>query len=184
MKELSLNILDIAENSVRANASLITISVTEDTAADTLTISVADNGCGMSPEFLAHVCDPFTTTRTTRKIGLGIPLFKEAAEATGGNLTIRSEVGKGTETTAVFTRSHIDRMPLGDVASTISTLIQCNDDRDFIYHYTFDGNTFTLDTRELRTVLGGVALSEPDVVVWIREYIRQNTKEINGGKEA
>ena len=184
MKELSLNILDIAENSVRAGAKLITIEVTEDPAADRLTIRISDDGCGMSPELLASVCDPFTTTRTTRKVGLGIPLFKEAAEMAGGDFSITSEVGKGTVTTATFTRSHIDRMPLGDVASTIATLIQCNDDREFLYRYTFDQNSFTLDTRELRQVLGGVPLCEPDVVCWIREYIRQNTNEINGGNEA
>lgn len=184
MKEISLNILDIAENSVRAGASLIIISVTEDTDADTLTVSVRDNGCGMSDELLKSVCDPFTTTRTTRRVGLGIPLFKEAAEAAGGSFAIRSKVGEGTETTAVFQRSHIDRMPLGDVASTISTLIQCNPDKDFIYRYTFNGKEFIMDTRELRRILDGVALCEPDVVCWIREYIRQNTNEINGGNKA
>ena len=182
MKELSLNILDIAENSVRAGAKQIDVAVEEDTAADTLAISVCDDGCGMDEELLKSVRDPFTTTRTTRRVGLGIPLLQEAAQATGGDLTIDSAPGKGTRLRAVFGRSHIDRMPLGDIASTMSTLIQCNDDREWTYRYTLDDRSFTLDTRELREALGAdVPLSAPDVVCWIREYISQNTNELNGG---
>jgi len=181
MTELSLNILDIAENSVRAGAKNIRIAVEEDTAADTLTITVEDDGCGMNEELLKSVQDPFTTTRTTRRVGLGIPLFQEAAQATGGYLTIQSEVGKGTRICAVFGLSHIDRMPLGDIASTIATLIQCNSDREWLYRYTVDGRSFTLDTREMREMLGGVPLNEPDIVCWIREFVTQNTKEIDGG---
>ncbi len=182
MKELSLNILDIAENSVRAGASEIDVAVAEDTAADTLTITITDNGCGMDAALLESVRDPFTTTRTTRRVGLGIPLLQEAAQATGGDLTIDSEPGKGTRISAVFGRSHIDRMPLGDIASTMSTLIQCNDDREWVYRYTLDDRSFTLDTRELRAALGtDVPLSAPDIVCWIRDYITQNTNELNGG---
>ncbi|MBR6736633.1 MAG: ATP-binding protein [Oscillospiraceae bacterium] len=184
MKELSLNILDIAENSVRANATLIKISVAADTADDTLEITISDNGCGMSEELLKAVCDPFTTTRTTRKVGLGVPLFKEAAEATGGNMTITSKEGEGTMTKAVFGLSHIDRAPLGDIASTIATLIQCNSYIDFVFSYTADGRNFAVDTRELRQILDGVPFSEPQVVCWLRDYIEQNTNEINGGIKA
>jgi len=182
MKELSLNVLDIAENSVRAGAKHIDVAVAEDTAADTLTISVSDDGCGMDEALLKSVRDPFTTTRTTRRVGLGIPLLQEAAQATGGDLSIESAPGRGTRLKAVFGRSHIDRMPLGDIASTIATLIQCNDDREWTYRYSIDGRSFSLDTRELREMLGGdVALSTPDVVNWVRKYIAQNTKELNGG---
>ncbi len=184
MKELSLNILDIAENSVRAGAKHIDVAVAEDTAADTLTITVADDGCGMDEALLRSVRDPFTTTRTTRRIGLGIPLLQEAAQATGGDLEIDSAPGKGTRLRATFGRSHIDRMPLGDIASTMSTLIQCNDDREWTYRYSLDGRDFTLDTRELREALGAdVPLGTPDVVCWIREYISQNTNELNGGNQ-
>lgn len=182
MKELSLNILDIAENSVRANAENIRIFVEVDTSADRMVIRIEDDGCGMSPEFVERVRDPFTTTRTTRRVGLGIPLLQEAAQSTGGDVTIQSEVGKGTVVTAEFGWSHIDRMPLGDMASTISSLIQCNSDREFLYQHTVDDRSFTLDTRELRLILGGVPLSEPDIVCWIRDYVAQNITEINGGK--
>ena len=129
MQELSLNILDIAENSTRAGATLVEIAVTEDPDRDTLTIAVRDNGCGMDEKLLKSVRDPFTTTRTTRRVGLGVPLLEEAAQATGGHLSIRSAPGKGTELEAVFGYSHIDRMPLGDLAGTISALIQCHGSR-------------------------------------------------------
>ena len=119
MPELSLNVLDVTENSTRAGAKLVSIRVTADHGSDTLTIQIEDDGCGMTKEQVEQVTDPFFTTRTTRKVGLGIPFYKYAAESTGGSFSIASEVGKGTTVTAVFTLSHIDRMPLGDISSTI-----------------------------------------------------------------
>lgn len=116
MKEISLNILDVAQNSLRANATEINILVFFDTAADRLTVSIKDNGCGMSQEFVSRVLDPFTTTRTTRRVGLGLPLFRQSALEAGGDLSIESREGKGTEVAAWFRTSHIDRMPLGDLA--------------------------------------------------------------------
>jgi len=178
MQELSLNILDIAENSTRAGASLVEITVDEDPEGDRLTIRIRDNGCGMDEKLLKSVRDPFTTTRTTRKVGLGVPLLEEAATATGGHLDIRSQVNVGTEVEAVFGYSHIDRMPLGDLAGTISALIQCHEGVDFLYTHTFRGRSFHVDTRELRETLGGVPLNTPDVVLWIRDYINENLKEI------
>ena len=134
MPEIALNVLDIAQNSVRAEASLIQISVDVDEAADTLTITIEDNGCGMTKEQVSHVTDPFFTTRTTRKIGLGVPFFKMAAESTGGSFAIQSEPGTGTKVTAVFGLSHIDRMPLGDMNGTIYTLITFfNNSIQFVY---------------------------------------------------
>lgn len=124
MTEISLNILDVAQNSVRAEASLIEISVNIDSATDRLEIIIRDNGCGMTPEQVESVTDPFFTTRTTRKIGLGIPFFKQSAELTGGSFGIKSEVGKGTETAAVYVLSSIDRMPLGNMTQTIHSLSQ------------------------------------------------------------
>ncbi len=173
-----MNILDISENSVRAGADLVRITVDEDPEADSLTISIGDNGCGMDDQLLKSVCDPFTTTRTTRKVGMGVPLFKAAAEDTGGSFRITSVVGEGTEVTATFGYSHIDRVPLGDMASTISTLIQCHPDTDFLYTHSFRGKSFYVDTRELKTVLEGVPLWSPDVSLWIREFINENLKEI------
>ena len=124
MPEISLNILDVAENSTRAGASLVQITVDVQPEADKLTVIITDDGCGMTPEQIRQVTDPFYTSRTTRKVGLGVPFFKFAAESTGGSFSIESEPGKGTMVTAVFTLNHIDRMPLGDMTATIHTLIQ------------------------------------------------------------
>lgn len=179
MKELSLNVLDIAQNSVVANASLIIIETAEDTAADLLTIIITDNGKGMTEEQVARVIDPFYTTRTTRKVGLGIPLYKMAAEMTGGSFEIKSEPGVGTTVTATFVLSSVDRMPIGDMEGTVEALIQMNPELDFVYNRKKDGAEFTLDTRELREMLDGVPLNNPDVGVWIKEYLAENLQAIN-----
>ena len=181
MTEISLNILDIAENSTKAGSSLVTILVDADTGADMLKVVIKDDGCGMSEEQLAQVTDPFYTTRTTRKVGLGVPFFKMAAEAAGGSFDIISEVGKGTEVTAVFSLSSVDRMPLGDMTTTIQNLIIYHPDTDFYYRYTYDGESFDLDTRQMREMLGGVPLDTPDVAEFIKEYLEENRKEVDKG---
>ena len=181
MRELSLNVMDVAQNSVRAEASVVRITVTESDKDDRLTIEIADNGCGMTQEQVQQVIDPFFTTRTTRKVGLGVPLFKLSAEQTGGSFDIQSEKGKGTVTTAAYVKSHVDMTPLGDINSTVKILIQCNPDIDFVYTCTTDNGSFTLDTRELREVLGDVSLDTPDVLEWIADYLEENTKSIYGG---
>lgn len=173
MKELSLHILDIAQNSVKANASLIQISIEEDTAADTLRITVADNGCGMDKELLQRVRDPFTTTRTTRKVGMGIPLMEMAAVGCDGSLDIQSQVGVGTTLCAVFGLSHIDRAPVGDMPGTMSVLVSGSPQIDFVYTHTVDDMSFTFDTREIRTVLEGVPLDTPEVANWIQAYVQE-----------
>jgi len=175
MQELSLNILDIVQNSIRAEASLTEITVIEDVLADVLEISIKDNGCGMSAEQLEKVKDPFFTTRTTRDVGLGVPLFKMAAEMSGGEFYIDSSEGVGTELKATFGYSNIDRMPLGDMCTTIGIIISMNTDRDFLYSYSYNGESFTLDTRELRETLGDIPLNNPDVAEWIKEYLLENT---------
>ncbi|MDO4488651.1 MAG: ATP-binding protein [Eubacteriales bacterium] len=182
MTEISLNILDVAENSTRAGATLVEITLAADTKADTLTLVIKDNGCGMTPEQVEHVTDPFFTTRTTRKVGLGVPFLKQAAESTGGSFTIESEVGVGTTDTAVFGLSHIDRMPLGDITTTIQNLIIYHPDTDFLYTYRYDDKEFVLDTREFREVLGGVPLDTPDVAQYIKEYLAENKQETDNGK--
>ena len=169
MRELSLNVMDIVQNSVRAGASLITVQVAESKKHDTLTITITDNGCGMSAEQVKSVIDPFFTTRTTRKVGLGVPLFKMEAEMTGGSFQIDSEEGKGTKVTAVFRPSHVDMIPLGDIASVIHLLITCNPELDFL---------FTHDTRMLREQLEGVPFTEPAVSAWIREYLAEAEEEL------
>lgn len=181
MRELSLNILDIAQNSITAGASLISIEVAENTAKKELLISISDNGCGMTQEQVSNVLDPFFTTRTTRKVGMGIPLFKLAAEQTGGSLRIESEKGKGTITSALFRTDSIDFTPLGDVTSTVVILISMNTDRDFIYRRSIDSESFELSTAEMREILGGVPLNEPEVVEWMKDYINEQTNILLGG---
>ena len=153
MKELSLNILDVAENSVKAKASLIEILLNEN--GNSLTLVIRDNGLGMTKEILKGVTDPFYTTRTTRKVGLGIPLLKMSAEMTGGSFMIDSvsevddEVNHGTTVTAVFNTDHIDFTPLGDIVATVVTLIQGHPDYDFLFRHYKNGFEILLDTREL-----------------------------------
>lgn len=173
MKELSLNILDITENSVKAGATLTEISITE--SGNKLTISIKDDGCGMSEDIVRSVVDPFYTTRTTRKVGMGVPLFKMAAEQTGGKLEIVSDTGEdhGTTVTAYFYKDHLDFTPLGDVISTVTTLIQGHPDTDFLFTHLIDDKEIRLDTRELRAVLEGVPLNTYDVLEWIRGYLEE-----------
>lgn len=182
MTELSLNVLDVAQNSIRAGATLIEISVTADVAADVLSIVIKDNGCGMTEEQVKMVCDPFYTTRTTRKVGLGIPFYKQAAESTGGSFSITSQIKKGTTVSASFTLSHIDRMPLGDMTSTIFTLVTFNKDIDFLYKYKLNDREFTLDTREFREILGeGYDFGLPEVSDFIKSYLIENKAEVDNG---
>ena len=176
MRELSLNILDIAQNSISAGAPLITIEVSENTVDHILIIGIYDNGKGMSESQVKSVIDPFFTTRTTRKVGMGIPLFKMAAEQTGGSLEIKSELGVGTEVRATFKTDSVDFTPLGDVASTIQMLITMNIDRDFVYKRTVDGREFVCDTRELKAILGDVPLDTYEISQWILEFIKENTE--------
>lgn len=182
MRELSLNVMDVAQNSVSAGATLIEISVREDLAADELSITVKDNGCGMTPEQVSHVIDPFYTTRTTRSVGLGVPLFKMEAEMTGGSFAIDSEKGKGTVLTALFKPSSVDMIPLGDVNSTIQLLVSCNPQLDFVFTRSLrtaggEEREFSMKTWELREVLGeDVPLSDPEVVLWMKEYLSEQTE--------
>ena len=173
MNELSLHILDIVNNSVKAGASTVLLYITEDTASDLLTIVIEDNGCGMDKDFLAEVLDPFKTTRTTRKVGMGLSLFKAAAEQTGGTLTISSEKGVGTKVCATFGLTHIDRQPLGDVASSVTTVLSGNENIDFVYCHTTNGKSFTMDTKEIRKILNGVPIGAPDIILWINDYINE-----------
>lgn len=182
MTEISLNVLDVVQNSIRAKASLIQITAVINRLEDRLSITISDDGCGMNEEQIAKVEDPFYTTRTTRSVGLGIPFFKYAAEITGGEFSIHSRAGKGTIVTAIFVLSHIDRMPLGDMTSTMHTLITFNTDVDFVYSYTVDDNTFVLDTREFREILGDVSFDLPDVSTYIKDYLRENEDEVNNGR--
>lgn len=181
MKELSLHILDIVQNSIRAKATLIEIDVCEDTIKDVLTIEIKDNGRGMDNETVGKVKDPFFTTRKTRKVGLGLPLFEQAAKSCGGKLEIFSKVGEGTTIRASFIRSHIDRAPLGDMASTVVLLVATNPEQDFIYRHRVDDREFVFDTRRIKKIIQDVPISNPMVIDWIKSFLEGNLKEINGG---
>ena len=176
MKELSLNILDIAQNSIKANAAHVEIALEQ--RGDWMTITIADDGTGMSPEFAAEAANPFTTTRTTRKVGMGLPLFKLAAEQTGGTFSLSSHQAAhegddhGTTVTATFNTAHVDCEPVGDITETILTLIQGNPDLSFTYLYSKDGEELRLNTDEMREILGDdVPLNSPDVLAWARSFL-------------
>lgn len=181
LPKISLNILDIANNSIRAGANLIKIEVRISRESDILTVKITDNGCGMTDEHMTKVSDPFFTTRKTRNVGLGIPFLKQATESTGGDLSIESSLCKGTVINASFGLSHIDRMPLGDICSTIYTLILANQDIDFLYIYECDGKEYQLDTRDIRQILGDIRFDAPEVAGFIRNYLKENQWEIDGG---
>ena len=179
MKEISLNILDIAENSVKAKATLTEIYVAEE--GDTLTLTIKDDGCGMDEQTVKSVIDPFYTTRKTRSVGLGIPLLKLACEQTGGSLSITSstdDADHGTTLRAIFFKNHIDFTPLGDVTSSIVTLIQGHPDTDFLFLHTKESGEVSLDTREIRAVLEDVPLDTYEVITWIRENLEEQYNEI------
>lgn len=179
MRELSLNVMDVAQNSISAKAGLIRIAVTEQKAESSLVIRIEDDGCGMTAQQVEQVQSPFYTTRTTRDVGLGVPFFKMACEMTGGSFSIRSEPGRGTLVEARFQTDHIDMTPLGDMNETILLLVSCNPDIDFIYEYTRADETFTMDTRQIREVLGDdVPLSSPDVTAWLREYLAEGMEAL------
>ncbi len=175
MEELSLNILDIAMNSVAAGAENISILIDEDEEG-IRTLTISDDGKGMSEEFLKNVTDPFTTSRTTRKVGLGLPFLKLAAEQSGGTLNIASSQGEdhGTTVTATFDTKNIDCPPLGDVASTIVTLIQGSPEKDFLFRHTSPGREVSLSTKEMREILGDdVPLDSPEILSWAASAIRE-----------
>lgn len=180
MRELALHILDIAENSVSAKAGTITIAVEEDHAADRLKISVDDNGSGMTPEMVEQVTDPFVTSRTTRKVGLGIPLLKAAAEACEGGLAIRSTVGQGTCVTVEFQLSHIDRMPLGNLADTLLTLVIGSSEIHWIFNYSVNGRSFEFDNLPIQEALEDVPLTDPAVLAYLREYLETGISALEG----
>lgn len=174
MKELSLHILDIMQNSIVAGATLVELCLVEDSKEDVLKFIITDNGCGMPKEMVEAVVNPFTTSRTTRKVGLGIPLLKAAAEQTGGGITLSSKVGEGTVIGAEFGYSHIDRQPLGNMAETMLGLITSYETIDFVYRHKVNDEEYLLDTREMRQMLGDVSFKEPAVMLWLSEFLKEN----------
>lgn len=181
MRDLSLHLLDLAQNSIKAGASLVTIRLAVDETGF-LTMELIDDGCGMSPELLSRVMSPFATTRTTRKVGLGIPMMMENAQRAGGDMTIRSEVGKGTSLTVTYDTKNIDGLPLGDLTGTVLSLILTNPDKpDFLFEGKTAAGEGSFDTREIRAVLGGIALNEPEIVAWMNDALKETFDPIFGG---
>ena len=178
MKELSLHILDIVQNSIVAGAKHIHIGIAEDSERDTLSITIVDDGRGMPAEVVQRVLDPYTTSRTTRKVGLGLPLFNDACRSTGGELHIESTEGKGTKVLATLGLSHIDRQPLGDIAGVLALLVSGNPSIRFTYSHCKNGNTYTLDTEEVNEALDGVPINTPEVAKMLREMISLNLDEL------
>lgn len=179
MRELSLHLLDIAENSIAAGAKTIRIFIGEDSTLDRLQMSVEDDGLGMSAEMVARVTDPFITTRTTRKVGLGIPLLKFAADSCNGYFEIESEEGQGTKLFVEFQRSHIDRMPMGDLVSTILQLVISHQEIHWIFEYIFDGKLAVFDDAQFKEELGDIPMTEPDILGFLKEMIKSMIIETN-----
>ena len=177
MQEIAMNILDIAYNSIKAKANLIKILIYDSSKSNIIKIQIIDNGTGMSQETINKVVDPFYTTRTTRKVGLGIPMFKENIEATGGNFSIESTLGKGTTITGEFVKDHIDTPPMGNLVDTIITLIQADDKIDYLFKYTSDDFEFFFDTNEIKVILDGVAINLPEIIVWLKDYIKEGLRK-------
>lgn len=185
MKEISLHILDIVQNSISAKASIIKLIVLESTIENKLIVIIEDDGKGMDKEFLKTVSDPFITTRTTRKVGLGISLLKASAERCQGNFMIDSEIGIGTKVKASFQYDHIDRAPLGNMAETIvSIILSLGENTELIYFHRYNHQEFTFDTREIKKILGNeVSIFQSEVVDWIKDYVKEGLKNLYGGVE-
>jgi len=183
MRELSLHISDILENSRTAEADLIKLFIEENPKKNLLKIEIIDNGTGISAEKLENITDPFVTSRTTREVGLGLSLFKAAAEKTNGSFEIDSKEGEGSRVTAEFEYDHIDRAPLGDIAATVTNFIAANgDELDLLYHHSYINDEFELDSRQVKKELEGLSIQSPAVVSWINEFIEENLQEIRGGE--
>ncbi len=178
MKELSQHILDIMHNSLSAGATVIQLEIVENTITDTYLIRIIDNGKGIPPEILKTVTDPYTTSRKSRKVGMGLPLFKMSAEQTGGYLTISSKLNEGTVVEVRYGHAHIDRPHIGDIEGTLVLLVASYPDRDFIYTHAINQNSFQFDSREIKKELDGVPLNNAQIIRFLKDMISENLREI------
>ena len=181
MRELADNILDIAQNSISAGASLVEIEINVNHERDEIEFVFKDDGCGMSEEMVKTVAEPFTTTRKTRKVGLGLPLLKQTARMTGGDFAIASKPGEGTTVTVSFGLGNIDRPPMGDVAGAFFSLVLLNPQIDFLFAYDYDGKRFAFDTRVVRETVAPIPLDHPEISAWIKACLYQEITELHGG---
>ncbi len=178
MLELALHIMDLVQNSLAAGATQVEIEIGESLAEDRLTIEIRDNGRGIPAEMLTRVTDPFVTSRKARAVGLGLPLFKNAAESCGGGMEVLSETGRGTKVRAWFRLAHIDRAPLGSIGETMGILITGNPSVDFFYEHRVDEKAYRLETPAMREALGEVPLSDPAVLDFVRRDIEEGLRKI------
>lgn len=176
LAELSMHIIDIVQNSISAGAHLIAVNILDDKEKDIIVIEVKDDGRGMDADLIKRVQDPFYTTKSHKKVGLGIPLFKQTAEHCDGSFEITSEPAKGTSIRATFKRSHVDLPPMGNLKDTILTLVVGEPSVDFVFNISFDGNHLFLDTREIKEELQDVPINHPEVIKFLREYLEENLK--------
>ena len=178
MNEISLHIIDIIQNSLSAGASLIRVIIDENLAHNLLSVTIADNGKGMTKEQVERLDDPFFTSRTTRRVGMGIPLFRQSAEQSGGDLVVTSEAGFGTTVKANFLNDHIDRPPLGEIANSMVLMISANPDKDVVFEYIYNGSSYIFDTVEIKSVLEELPLNDPAVIRMLTEMIDENIKDL------
>ena len=182
MKELSLHVYDLMENSTAANAKDVFLTIRDSLADNLFHFTIQDNGKGMSPEFLARVTDPYTTSRTTRKVGLGLPLIKMNTENCGGGMKLESELGKGTTLQFWFQHNHWDRPPMGDLTGTLVMLVSQHEDIHFVIRYVTDNDEFVFDTDEVREALGGMSMNNLEIISMLKEMISENLKEIGANE--
>lgn len=182
MRDLCMHIVDLAQNSVDAGSTKVCLTLEENLPSNILQLTIEDNGRGIAPEILANLTNPFTTTRTTRKVGLGTSLMDMVCQQAGGKLTITSEVGIGTKLVAVMQHDHLDRPPIGDLVSTVKLMVlMYNDKLDLVFKYVFNNKEFCFSTAELKEALGnGINLSEPEIVHWLEEFLKENIKDLKG----
>jgi anti-sigma regulatory factor (Ser/Thr protein kinase) len=179
LRDLSLHILDVVENSIEAGATRIEITVHEDLKKNRLLLRIKDNGCGLEEDSLSKVLDPFYTTRQTRRVGLGLPLLAQAVKDTGGTISVKSKKGKGTMVTANFKYDHIDRKPLGNIIDTIINLVAGRGvDVDFVYIHRKDRMSFKFDTREIKKHLQDVSINNPEILKFLRDQLETGLEEI------
>ena len=181
MRDISLHIMDIMQNSIKAGANYIELKIWVDINDDLLYVDIIDNGCGMDEEFIKRVISPFTTTRTTRSIGLGIPLYKQSAEIAGGSFGINSKLGEGTRISVSYSISNIDRLPLGDIGDTIIGNVLSYPDLRYKLFADCSGREFVFDSEEIKAQLGEVPITEYSVISWIHEYIDEGIREVFQG---
>lgn len=178
MNDLSLHIIDIIQNSLSAGASLIKLTVSEKSSQDLLLIEIEDNGRGMTPQQVNNLEDPFFTSRTTRRVGMGIPLFRDSARQSGGSLVVKSQLGIGTKVTATFKLNNIDCPPLGDIANSLILMVSANPSIDFLFRYLYEENEYLFDTVEVKEILEGLPINDPSVIRMLTSMVDTNIQDI------